>query len=108
MGTHEQLRRLQAGEAIPMSEFTSGHDRITALIIEHGGLFPFSKALAAAEVALPKLETAYRPMTMAEKILAAHLVDGGGSRFVKPGDAIVVRVDGGYSHEFTSAQVHAF
>ncbi len=45
-------------------------------------------------------------MTMAEKILARHLVGGGG--YVKPGDAVVVRVDGGYSHEFTTAQVHAF
>ncbi|HYU26006.1 MAG TPA: aconitase family protein, partial [Thermoanaerobaculia bacterium] len=28
--------------------------------------------------------------------------------FVKPGDAVVVAVDGGYSHEFTTAQVHYF
>jgi 3-isopropylmalate/(R)-2-methylmalate dehydratase large subunit len=27
---------------------------------------------------------------------------------VKPGDAVCVRVDGGYSHEFTTAQVHYF
>jgi len=46
-------------------------------------------------------------MTMAEKILAQHLV-GEGPKFVKPGDAVVVEVDGGYSHEFTTAQVHYF
>ena len=28
--------------------------------------------------------------------------------YVKPGDAVCVRVDGGYSHEFTTAQVHYF
>jgi 3-isopropylmalate/(R)-2-methylmalate dehydratase large subunit len=33
MGDHAMLRRLQAGEVIPFSEFTSGHDPITALII---------------------------------------------------------------------------
>ena len=27
---------------------------------------------------------------------------------MKPGDAVCVRVDGGYSHEFTTAQVHYF
>jgi 3-isopropylmalate dehydratase large subunit len=28
--------------------------------------------------------------------------------YVKPGDAVVVEVDGGYTHEFTTAQVHYF
>src|SRR5690606_35810246 len=46
--------------------------------------------------------------TMAEKILASHLVGGGEGRYVAPGDAVVVRVDAGYTHEFTTAQVHAF
>src|SRR4029077_726220 len=46
---------------------------------------------------------------MAEKILARHLTDGGGDgAFASAGDAVCVRVDGGYSHEFTTAQVHAF
>jgi 3-isopropylmalate/(R)-2-methylmalate dehydratase large subunit len=47
-------------------------------------------------------------MTMAEKILARHLIGSDGPRFVKPGDAVVVEVDGGYTHEFTTAQVHYF
>lgn len=106
MGDHAMLERLQAGEGIPLAEFQRGCDPITRLVIEQGGLFPFSKAVAAGEVALPQPDTADRPMTMAEKILARHRVDGGGA--VKPGDAVVVRVDGGYSHEFTTAQVHAF
>ena len=109
MGNHEMLLRLQDGQAIPMSEFSTGRDPITALVIEHGGLFPFSRALAEKAVALPKLDTKPRPMTMGEKVLASHLLEPGAhGRFVAPGDAIVVRVDGGYSHEFTSAQVHAF
>jgi homoaconitase/3-isopropylmalate dehydratase large subunit len=107
MGDHDQLRRLQAGEGIPLAEFCAGHDPITQLVIRHGGLFPFSKALAAAEVELPRPDTGPRPMTMAEKVLARHVL-GDGERFVKPGDAVVVEVDGGYSHEFTTAQVHYF
>jgi 3-isopropylmalate/(R)-2-methylmalate dehydratase large subunit len=107
MGDHAMLVRLQRGESIPLGEFTKGYDAVTQLVIRHGGLFPFGKALAAGQVKLPKVDTPPRPMTMAEKILASHLVDGG-AKHVKPGDPVVVRVDGGYSHEFTTAQVHQF
>ena len=108
MGGHEMLKRLQAGEEIPVEEFCEGRDPVTQLIIRHGGLFPFAKALADDRVELPKLETSERPMTMAEKILAKKVVGAEGETFVKPGDALVVAVDGGYSHEFTTAQVHFF
>jgi homoaconitase/3-isopropylmalate dehydratase large subunit len=114
MADHEMLKRLQAGEGIPLEEFCQGWDPITRIVIREGGLFPFSKALAAGEIELPKPDTGPRPMTMAEKILARHLLSGGeGPRFdsqkyVKPGDAVVVSVDGGYTHEFTTAQVHYF
>ena len=106
MGGYEILRRLQDGEGVPLAEFCAGHDPITRCVIEQGGLFPFSKALAAGEVELPATATGPRPMTMAEKILARHQVGGPG--FVRAGDAVIVEVDGGYSHEFTTAQVHAF
>jgi 3-isopropylmalate/(R)-2-methylmalate dehydratase large subunit len=46
-------------------------------------------------------------MTMGEKIIASHLV-GVADGSVKPGDPCLVKVDGGYSHEFTTAQVHYF
>src|SRR5215207_857029 len=107
MGDHDMLRRLQAGEGIPLDEFCEGWDPITQMVIRHGGLFPFSKALAAGEIELPKPDTGPRPMTMAEKILARHML-GEGPHYVKPGDAVVVSVDGGYTHEFTTAQVHYF
>ena len=120
MGDHDVLRRLQRGEGVPLEEFCQGWDPITRLVIRAGGLFPFAKALERGEIELPQPDTGPRPMTMAEKLLARHLVaapgaggNGGGEggnvqRFVKPGDAVVVRVDGGYSHEFTTAQVHYF
>jgi len=107
MADHEVLRRLQSGEEIPLDEFTAGNDPITVLIIESGGLLPSCKRLDAGEIELPKVDTAPRPMTLGEKILARHLLPGQGEH-VKPGDAVMVRVDGGYSHEFTSAQVHFF
>jgi len=108
MGSYQMLRRLQAGEALPLSEFTRGHDRITQQVIEHGGLFPFTKAYARGDVRLPLPQNPPRPMTMAEKLLAARVVGAMGPVYLKPGDAVCVRVDGGYSHEFTTAQVDLF
>jgi 3-isopropylmalate/(R)-2-methylmalate dehydratase large subunit len=109
MGTHEMLTRLQAGEGVQLRELYDSYDPITQLIIQWGGLFPFSKAVARGEVALPVPHNAPRPMTMGEKILARHMrgVEDH-ERYVKPGDAVVVDVDGGYTHEFTTAQVHYF
>jgi 3-isopropylmalate/(R)-2-methylmalate dehydratase large subunit len=106
MGDHAQLVRLQAGETIPLEEFTRRYDPVTRLILAMGGLFPFSRALMEGRVDVPAPATAARPMTMAEKILGGHLVGGPGP--VEPGDVAMVRVDGGYSHEFTTAQVHDF
>jgi len=108
MANHDMLARLQEGEGIPIDEFCKGYDAITQLIIREGGLFPFSKAIERGDVELPKPNTPARPMTMGEKILAAHLIGVDGPRYVKPGDAVVVSVDGGYTHEFTTAQVHYF
>jgi 3-isopropylmalate/(R)-2-methylmalate dehydratase large subunit len=106
MGDHSQLVRLQAGEALPLREFTGRYDPVTRLILELGGLFPFSRALMEGKVQVPAPPTRAHPMTMAEKILGKHLVGGPGA--VRPGDVAMVRVDGGYSHEFTTAQVHDF
>jgi 3-isopropylmalate/(R)-2-methylmalate dehydratase large subunit len=107
MGDHAMLRRLEAGESIPLREFTQGHDAITALIIESGGLLPFCARLAKHEIAVPPTGTGPRPMNLTEKILASKLLPGQGS-YVKPNDAVIVRVDAGYSHEFTTAQVDFF
>lgn len=111
MADHDMLVRLQRGENLSLTEFCKGYDPITQLIIQWGGLFPFAKALEAGHVKLPVPDTAARPMTMGEKILARHMVRSAGDdkpKFVKPGDAVVVNVNGGYTHEFTTAQVHYF
>ncbi len=110
MADHAMLTRLQAGEEIPIGEFCKGCDAITQLIIRQGGLFPFAKAVTRGEIQVPVPNTPKRPMTMGEKILARHVAGAkSGSEFcVKPGDAVVVEVDGGYTHEFTTAQVHYF
>ena len=108
MGDHAMLERLQNGEAIPLSEFTSQYDPVTQLIVEYGGLFPFAKALKAGELNLAPLDTPTRPMTMAERIISRNLVGQPDGQCVKPGDPVIAQVQGGYSHEFTTAQVHTF
>jgi 3-isopropylmalate/(R)-2-methylmalate dehydratase large subunit len=108
MGDHALLMRLQGGESVPLAEFTRGCDPITSSIIEHGGLFAFTRAYSRGLVSLPTARTSARPMTLAEKILSRHAVGAASGVFLKPGDAVCVRVDGGYSHEFTTAQVDYF
>jgi 3-isopropylmalate/(R)-2-methylmalate dehydratase large subunit len=56
MGDHDMLARLQAGEGIPLREFTRGTTRSPSSSSQ-GGLFPFSKALARGEIELPKPDT---------------------------------------------------
>ena len=109
MGDYGMLERLQSGESISLNEFTSEYDPVTSLIIENGGILPFAKSLGAGDISLPELKTKSRPMTMVEKMIANKLLgQNGAARYVKPGDAVLSQVDGGYSHEFTTAQVHEF
>ena len=108
MGDHAMLERLQNGESIALEEFTSRYDEVTQIILEKGGLFAFAKALKSKEIVLPSIDTPSRPMTMAEKIIARNLVGQDERQCVKPGDPVIAEVQGGYSHEFTTAQVHTF
>ncbi|HEY1550253.1 MAG TPA: aconitase family protein [Kofleriaceae bacterium] len=107
MGDHALIARLEAGETIELAEFTRGHDAITTLIIESGGLLPFCAKLAKKQISVPAPGTQQRAMNLAEKIIATKLLPGQGE-YVKPNDAVLVRVDAGYSHEFTTAQVDKF
>ena len=108
IGDYDVLRRLERGEGVPLSAFTDGYDPMTQQIIRCGGLFEFGAALREGTTKPPTVDTTPRAMTMAEKMIATHRVDAEATAYVKPGDAVVARVDGGYSHEFTTAQVHEF
>src|ERR1044071_2796605 len=50
MANHDMLIRLQRGEGVPLSELYEPYDPITRLIIQSGGLFPFSKAVGSGEL----------------------------------------------------------
>ena len=106
MGGYDLLQRLEGGEGVPLEEFYRHLDPISQLVVQQGGLFAFAGALAAGEIEIPEPATQARPMTMAEKILASKA--RGDVSHVRPGDSLVVDVDGGYSHDYTTAQVHYF
>ena len=108
MAGYDTLQKLQDGESIPLSEFTSKYDPVTRLIIEAGGLFPFAEKLTKKQISLSPLDTKDRPMTMAEKIISRNLVGQKEGQCVQPNDPVIAQVQGGYSHEFTTAQVHTF
>jgi 3-isopropylmalate/(R)-2-methylmalate dehydratase large subunit len=101
------IERIQRGEELPMTEFTRGLDAISAAIVEHGGLFAYNRARLAGQTVPPAITTAKRPMTLCEKILAAHVITDAktgavGVPAVTPGDAFFARTDVRFSHEYVT------
>ena len=99
------IERIRRGDDIALSEFTKGLDPISQDIVTYGGLFNYNKARLAGEVSPPPVDTAARPMTMVEKIIAQHVfVTAGkiGVPAVKPGDALFAVADVRFSHEYVT------
>ena len=48
MAGYDVLRRLKAGDEVPLEAFFGDADPVTRRIIEHGGLFPFSAVMPQA------------------------------------------------------------
>ncbi|MES2504920.1 MAG: aconitase family protein [Myxococcota bacterium] len=99
MGDHAMLLRMEAGEEISVDEFCAKLDPISTEIIKAGGLLKLASMMESATALAgvtrdPKLPPA---ATLVEKILGAPC-----------GTTVFREVDGGYSHEFTSAQVDEF
>jgi 3-isopropylmalate/(R)-2-methylmalate dehydratase large subunit len=105
------IDKVRAGHEIPLAEFTSGEDEITRQVIEYGGLFPFNVARMQKKVFLPPINTAPRPMTVAEKIFARHMLNESGAPgapSVKPGDSGFARADLRFSHEYVTPMAAIF
>ncbi|HEU4714160.1 MAG TPA: aconitase family protein [Pyrinomonadaceae bacterium] len=99
------IDRIRSGEEIALTEFTKGLDPISQGIVAHGGLFNYNKARLAGRVSPPPIDTAPRPMTIVEKIIARHaFVTAGkiGVEAVKPGDALFAVADVRFSHEYVT------
>jgi 3-isopropylmalate/(R)-2-methylmalate dehydratase large subunit len=111
------IDKVRSGEEISLTEFTKGEDEITRQIIEYGGLFQFNVARLQGKVSLPPIGTAgegaraTRPMTLAGKIFARHMIaqDGTiGVRTVKPGDSGFASTDLRFSHEYVTPMAAIF
>ena len=113
------IDRIKAGDEIQLSEFTEGKDEITRQIIEYGGLFEFNVARLQGKVSIPVTASMRedaaktRPMTLAEKIFAKHLVTDAtsgdtGVPWVQPGDAGFFRTDIRFSHEYVTPMASIF
>ena len=111
------IDRIRGGEEIDLSEFTAGEDEITRQVIEYGGLFPFNVARMQGKVFLPPIQPAdggvraTRPMTLAEKIFARHMISEKGEvgvSSVKPGDTGFARADLRFSHEYVTPMAAIF
>ena len=105
------IDKIRSGQDIPLVEFTQGEDEITRQVIEYGGLFPFNVARLQGKVFLPPVETRPRPMTIAEKIFARHMLHGAGKvgvEAVKPGDTGFARTDLRFSHEYVTPMAAIF
>jgi 3-isopropylmalate/(R)-2-methylmalate dehydratase large subunit len=105
------IDRIRGGEDIALAEFTAGEDEITRQVIEYGGLFPFNVARMQKKVFLPPVNTAQRPMTLAEKIFARHMMNEKGEvgvAAVKPGDTGFARADLRFSHEYVTPMAAIF
>jgi 3-isopropylmalate/(R)-2-methylmalate dehydratase large subunit len=101
----ELAQRLASRERIPVETLIGGFDDLSKEVVRYGGLFRFMEARSLGRTTDRPIETPQRPMTIAEKILARHMKTQHGA--VKPGDAGFIRVDAGFSHDYTTAPADA-
>ena len=107
-GLVDKIRR---GEEMSLGAFMEDEDAITRQVIEYGGLFQFNVARMQSRVSVPAIETNPRPMTLAEKIFATHMVNADGTTgvtAVKPGDTGFARTDLRFSHEYVTPMAAIF
>ena len=117
------IDRIRRGGEIALGAFTAGEDEITRQVIEYGGLFPFNVARMQGRVFLPTIRSAEegdgagggaratRPMTLAEKIFARHMINEKGEvavPSVEPGDTGFARADLRFSHEYVTPMAAIF
>jgi 3-isopropylmalate/(R)-2-methylmalate dehydratase large subunit len=98
-------KRLAARERVAVDELIGNFDDLSKRVVRYGGLFRFMEARAEGRETDRPIDTAPRPMTIAEKILAHHMKARHNA--VKPGDAGFIQVDTGFSHDYTTAPADA-
>lgn len=101
---------LQRGRPVLLDAFTSGKDQIAGEIIRCGGLFQYNLARLRGAIAPPAIASEQRPLTLAERIIAAHIRHAGriGVPAVRPGDAGFAVTDLRFSHEYVTPMASSF
>ena len=74
---------------------------VVKAIAAAGGLIPFNQQRLQDKVTIPQSNTAARPMTMTEKMLAK----ASGNEYVQPGEVVFAQVDLAMSHDAIAAPV---
>src|SRR5579862_8656185 len=105
VGELSLANRLAQHERISLIQLTDSFDDLSKRVARYGGLFRFMEARARGLETDRIIDTAARPMTLAEKILARHMNTSHGS--VRPGDSGFIKVDVGFSHDYTTAPADA-
>ncbi|MEJ8851856.1 aconitase family protein [Variovorax rhizosphaerae] len=95
--------RIRAGEAIPVSELVAGLDAVTAEVLARGGLFNYTKARLAGEIAMEPQPPESRPLTYVEKIIARSA-----RRPPSTSGISFVKADWRYSHDYVTGMCAAF
>jgi len=102
---HEILHALQDYKPLEINELLKKYQRPYQQILLQGGLL--HAALGQKDQSIPEKKSSFKTTsakTMVEKLIAKKA----NNATIQPGDLLWSDVDGGYSHEFTTAQVDAF
>ena len=105
VGDLSLANRLARHERIGLTELVASFDDLSKRVACHGGLFRFMEARSQGREVDHPIATRARGMTIAEKILVRHMNTVHGA--VKPDDSGFIRVDAGFSHDYTTAPADA-
>ena len=105
------VERFLEGEALDPASLLSGRSDLDREVLAAGGLLSLGKARLDGSVRTKIKQHRSRAMTLVEKIVASHaVVDEGrkvGVQSVAPGDAVFVRADLRFSHEYVTPMADA-
>ncbi|TFZ02972.1 3-isopropylmalate dehydratase [Ramlibacter henchirensis] len=97
------IERIQNGEPIAIEELVSSRDAQAAAILRHGGLLQYGRA-RMTQIRTSPPEAIGGPRTLAEKILARHLLVTGDSQpGLEQGQGAFVRADWRFLIEYYTA-----
>lgn len=95
------IERIQHGEAIDIEELVASRDSLAAAILRHGGLLRYGQERMRSVSSVPLSEDDGKPRTLAEKILARHMIQTEDTRGeLHPGTGGFVRADWRFIHEY--------